>query len=241
MRRKFFQGLHSRVWAAGLLVWLCLAPAPARAFEGRIRAVMTRGVEVMPLLYTAGTNCLRIETSIASQPYPVNLLNLDSGELTLVFPHIHSFIRVKSPAAAPAPGGSAPTNLPGASPPPMAEQAEINATGDRTNLLGLACDKYEIKARDEVMEVWATAQLLPFQPWQTSQMPSFGPHRVEEQWAGLLMERKLFPLQAVLRQASGAERLRFEVRSIQLETIADKDGTLFQPPPDYTEVPALPF
>lgn len=241
MMRKLFSESHSQGWAAWLLVWLCLAPAPARAFEGRIRAVMTRGVEVMPLLYTAGTNCLRIETGIASQPYPVNLLNLNSGELTLVFPHIHSFIRVKSPAAAPTPGGRAPTNLPGASPPPMAAQVEITATGDHTNLLGLACDKYEIRARDEVMEVWATDQLLPFQPWQQNQRPRFGPQRMEEQWAGLLMEKKLFPLQAVLRLASGAEPLRFEVRSIQRETVADKDGTLFQPPPDYTEVPALPL
>lgn len=53
--------------------------------------------------------------------------------------------------------------------------------------------------------------------------------------------KKLFPFLAVLRFNGGGERLRFEVQSIQPKQIEDRDGALFQPPPDYHEIEPLPF
>ena len=41
--------------------------------------------------------------------------------------------------------------------------------------------------------------------------------------------------------ARARKRYRFEVNSIQPEKIADPDGQLFQPPPDYHEIEPLPF
>jgi hypothetical protein len=64
---------------------------------------------------------------------------------------------------------------------------------------------------------------------------------LEQQWPGLLADRKLFPLLAILSYDSGVERLRFEVTSIHKETVAEPDATLFEPKADYREVEPRPF
>jgi hypothetical protein len=126
-------------------------------------------------------------------------------------------------------------------PVPPSEKAEFKATSETTNILGFACIRYELKQRGETLEVWATDKLLPFQPYMRNQPSRFGPRMIEEQWPKLLTERKLFPLLVSLHYDSGAERLRFEVKSITPEKIADPDGKLFQPPTDYHEMQPLPF
>jgi len=302
------------------------------AFEGHISATVVRGGETQTFLYTVGTNELRVERGETDRPYAKDIVNLDTGDITLVYPHNRSFVRLEAStpkASAPPPGLPAmpsmpvgvgpltqnigPTNLAGMPvmaqmpampaspnrlppgigpqagnnspapgmpqmpsgmpampqmpsgmgagmsagmpsmpmmPRPMMESIELKAIGGKTNLLGFLCERYEIKQRDEVMEIWATDQLLPFQPYLPSQPPRFGPRMVEEQWSELLRARKLFPLLAVLRQersastpggtpVAGPERLRFEVKSVTPGKITD--DALFQPPPDYQEVRPLPF
>jgi len=283
---------------------LCVAPAvgfllqlfaaSGLAFEGRITATLTRGGDVQTWLYTIGTNQLRLERAETNRPHAKNLVALDTGAVTLVFPHNRSFMRLKNRAAGemplPLPPGLmpgattdrlpatpppiGPTNLPAVPvPPPMPQlpagvgpqpgagpgtdvmpavpmmampmmpmdPVELKATGETTNLLGYACVRYELKHRGEVMEIWATDQLPPFQAWLHNQPPRFGPRGIEVQWGDLLKARKLFPLLAVLKFDNDAERLRFEVRSITSEKTPDPDGKLFQPPPDYHELEPLPF
>ena len=295
----------------------------AFAFEGEISASLTRGGQTQTLLYTVSTNQLRIERGENDRPYPKDIVNLDTADITLLFPHNRSFVRLKpgaenhsaptpafpgmptpqptpatpvppgvgpqTPVPAPAPETIGPTNLPGMPampqlpprpqmpqmPPgvgpqggsgvpnmpgmpmmpmmptmPM-DQVELKATGDTTNLLGFTCTRYTLKQRGEIMDIWATDQLLPFQAYLQNQPHRFGPHMIEEQWAGLLKAKQLFPLLAVLRfdrpvapgsnepPAPGPERLRFEVTAITTEKITD--ATLFQPPPDYQEIQPLPF
>ncbi|HEY5297695.1 MAG TPA: DUF4412 domain-containing protein [Verrucomicrobiae bacterium] len=250
----------------------CLLPS-AFAFEGRLTAALTRGGQVTPLLYTAGTNFLRVEVTASDRPNPVDLVDLQSGEMTLLFPNNRSFVRF-TPAlenasetsppfpmmpALPASPGIGPTNLPGRPalpqrptasgmpampmmPPPMMEKMELTATGAQTNLLGYACAQYELKQRGETMELWATAQLFPFQPYVQNQPHRFGPRRIEEQWGGLLAEKGLFPLLAVLKFDHGAERYRFAVTAITPEKLKPEDAAkLFQPPPEYQELQPLPF
>ena len=250
----------------------------AFAFEGRLRATLTRGGEVETFLYTVGTNQLRIECGETDFPHAKNLVNLDTGAITLLFPHNRSFVRLKSegahmptrvPADAPS-AGIGPTNLPGAPAPPTmpqmpqlpqmpaagggmpampampmmpmpGEALELKATDQTTNLLGYACTRYELKQRGEVMEIWATAKLMPFQPYLQNQPPRFGPRMIEEKWGELMKAKKLFPLSVVLRFENGPERLRFEVKSVTPEKIEDRAGALFQPPPDYQEIQPLPF
>jgi hypothetical protein len=276
------------------------------------------------LFYTVGTNCLRLEVTASDRPYTVNLLDLTSGERTLLFPNNRSLVRLKSPAenssstppgfpaqpAMPAgigpqtqssfapPASIGPTNLPGIPalppmpdrpappaglppgigpqaggagngtlpaapgagtlpmpmmPPVRMEKIELTATDDKTNLLGYACQKFEIKQRGEVMEIWATDKLLPFQPYLQNQPHRFGPQMLEERWGDSLKAKKLFPLLAVLRfeqpaspegngkPVAGPERMRFEVKSITPQKLEDKDRALFQPPADYHELEPLPF
>lgn len=278
------------------------------AFEGRIRATLEEGGQNQTFFYTVGTNGLRIERGETDRPYTKDVVNLDSGDITLLFPNNRSFVKLKAPAeresarppgmpaipalppgvgqpsrALPGPTGQiGPTNLPGMSPPPVMPQQpnmppmpqmpsgmsgglpampmmppmgmepmELAATTDTTNLLGYPCTRYELKQRGEVMEIWATDKLLPYQRYLQNQPHRFGPQMMEEQWGDLLKAKKLFPLLAVLRfeappgpvgatpAAPGPERLRFEVNSITLEKITD--DTLFQPPPDYREIQPLPF
>ncbi|HWF20430.1 MAG TPA: hypothetical protein VG754_14255, partial [Verrucomicrobiae bacterium] len=74
---------------------LNLRTSIASAFEGRITATLTRGGETETFLYTIGTNQLRIERSETNWPYPQNLVDLDTGDLTLLFPQNRSFVRLK--------------------------------------------------------------------------------------------------------------------------------------------------
>ncbi len=288
----------------------------ALAFEGRINAVQTRGSQSDALLYTAGTNFLRVEMTATNWPNPVDILDRNSGALTLLFPHNRSFVRLKPVAENPStppgfpsmpaglppdigpqtqppglptrpiglPPGIGPTNLPslpampnrpampspppGLPPgvglqaqtpsapgvpamsqmpampmmsPPMMEKIELKATGEKTNLLGFACEKFEIKQRGETMEIWATDQLLPFQNYVRNQPHRFGPRMIEEQWGGLLTSKKLFPLRASLHFDNGVERFRFEVQSVTPQKLTKEDLKLFQPPDGYFEIQPLPF
>ena len=228
--------------------------AAAPAFAGRLRATLTRGGEVETYLYTIGTNCLRVERGETNWPYTVNLVNRDSGAVTLLFANNRSFVNLK-------PAAENPTNLPGMPAPPAmpqmpapdgqmpampampmpGETMELTATTDTTNLLGYACTRYELKARGEVLEIWATDKLLPFPPYQPNQRPRFGPRMVEEQWGGLVKDKKLFPLLAVLNFENGAECLRYEVKSVTPGKLTDEDAKLFSPPAGYQELQPLPF
>jgi hypothetical protein len=297
------------------------------AFEGRINVAITQGSQTEGLLYTVGTNFLRVEMTGTNRPNPVDILERNSGALMLLFPHNRSFVRLKpaenipaTPLGIPAmppmppgigpqsqlpgvpampngaqpivpptglPPGVGPTNLPGMLPPPLMpatpntpkidlqyivtsaspkpqvpavpnvlvaggmpmpampmmpmERMELKATGEKTNLLGFACERFEIKQRGETMEIWATDQLLPFQNYVRNQSPRFGPRMMEEQWAGLLTAKKLFPLRASLHFENGPERYRFEVQSITPQKLRDEDMKLFQPPDGYFEIQPLPF
>jgi len=180
---------------------------------------------------------------------PTNLPGVPAGAQMPAIPQL-------PPGAGPQPGPGAPT-LPGTvALPPMAgpggmpampmmpmpgEALELTATGDKTNLLGLACEKFTLKQRGEVMEVWATKSMTPFQEYVRNQRPRFGPRMLEERWGALVAEKKLFPLVAVLKMENGAERFRFEVKTITPEKLKAEDAPLFEPPPGYQEIQPLPF
>jgi hypothetical protein len=273
---------------------LILQPASTQPFEGRINATSTQGNQSQALLYTVGTNYLRLELTVTNWPNPVDIVDRQTATLTLLFPHNRSFVRLKpatenpstppgypqmpggvppvagsqrQPPGAPAMPSSLPPGVgPQARPPAMpampnmpnmpagggmsampampmmpAEKMELKATGEKTNLLGYACEKFEIKQRGETMEIWATDQLLPFQNYVRNQTPRFGPRMIEEQWGGLVKARKLFPLRARLHFEDGAERYRFEVQSVTPQKLTEEDLQLFLPSAGYKEIEPLPF
>ena len=304
----------------------CLAALASTAvgFEGRIHAVMSQGNETNALLYTATMTSLRVEMTATNWPNPVDILDRDSGALTLLFPNNRSFVHLNpatdaATAAAPGPLGmpmppgglppgigpqSAPAapsmpampNMPALPPgvgpqtqttpamPPMpamparpqppvglppgvgpqsaggpgasgmpsmpampmipmmpAAKLELQVTGQKTNLLGFACQQYVLKQRGETLEIWATDQLLPYQPYVQNQPHRFGPQRIEEQWPGMLTSRKLFPLLATLRFDNGTERFLFEVQLVTPQKLTHEEAKLFQPPAGYFEIQPLPF
>ena len=296
----------------------------ASAFEGRIEAVFSQGTESTSLSYTVGATQLRIEVTGSTAPTPVDILDLKSGAMTLLFPHNRSFVRLKPATEKPAipgfpampmpPGGlppgigpqsnaapaaaatpQAPPNiepqsgLPGGAPatpampalpamppgigpqsstspgmpaampagaagmppmppmPPMPtgiammDKLELKPTGKKEEILGFACEQYEVKQRGETLEIWATGQLLPYEPYLRNPPPRFGPRMLGEQWPKLVKEQKLFPLRAILRYDNGTERFRFEVKSVKAEKLKPEDAKLFEPPGNYIETEPLPF
>lgn len=177
--------------------------------------------------------------SLPATPPPIGPTNLPGVPAPPPMPQLPAGVGPQ-PGAGPGPGGLPALPMMAMPMMPM-DPVELKATGETTNLLGYACVRYELKQRGEVMEIWATDQLPPFQAWTRNQPMRFGPRGIEDQWGALLKDKKLFPLRAVLKFAGDAERLRFEVRSITPEKIPDPDGKLFQPPPNYHELEPLPF
>jgi hypothetical protein len=120
-----FTMVHTRhsIIVAGLAVLAVVPSVSAKTFEGYIHASMTRGGPVTPLLYTVGTNCVRVEVLETNAPNAINLVDRSSGQVTLVFPNNRSFMRLASGAAAgPSPG------MPGGMPAGMDPNAR-NAPG----------------------------------------------------------------------------------------------------------------
>jgi hypothetical protein len=259
-------------WSAGLLAVFQPRCGEAGIFAGRITADQTRAGQLANLIYTAGTNWLRVEETNPDRPHAWNLLNRQSGDMVLVFPHNQSFVRLSAALAAPAPP-MAPAGLPpsvpgppppGFGPPPgsppqfsaqgapampampmppigLPATVQLTATGKTTNLLGYACAGYQLQFRNETMTIWATDQLLPFQPYLEYQPHHIGGPVIEELWGELLKTRKLFPLLAVLKFDNGSDHLRFEVKSVVPQGTRGDTDPLFKPPPDYREVRPLPF
>jgi len=248
------------------------AAASAPAFEGVVTIAQNRSGEVQTFRYTVGTGVMRVERGETNWPFARNLIALDTGAITMLFPNNRSFVHLPAlaenvaPAGLPAPPPmnvapisqpgmpasmppgipSPPAGTPGGMPampmmPMPGVPLELKATGKKTNLLGYVCEKYELQQPGEHLVIWATDQLLPFRPWLQTQPPRLRPPLIEEQWGDLLRDRKLFPLLAILKFEDGAEHLRFEVKAITPEKIADPDGALFQPPPDYREVQPMFF
>jgi uncharacterized protein DUF4412 len=87
----------------------------AVAFEGTIVVSLNSGNHAETCHYTVGTNRLRIERTETNRPYAINLVELDTGTVALVFPRNHSFVRLKDSPPAVGPAG-APVPVPGNSP-----------------------------------------------------------------------------------------------------------------------------
>ena len=292
------------MFAVGGLL-LSMASFAANAFERTIQATVTRGKHAESYTYTVCTNMLRIARTDGDRPHAVNLVALDGGEVTLVFPHNHSFVRLNphrevarpagfpdmplprgglppglgpqtdasappgQPTATATPGQIGPVNLPdmppGIGPSPEAfsrlprvphersrgawsrirsGRPELTATLETTNLLGYACTRYELRQRGGTMDVWATAQLVPFHAWLHSVPPRHcGPRALEETWAGPLQARKLFPLRATMKDPRSGESIRFEykVTSITSGRLGEGASAIFRPPADYHELDPPPY
>src|SRR5262249_4864160 len=107
---------------------------------------------------------------------------------------------------------------------------EFQVTGQKTNLLGFVCQQYQLKRQGETLEIWATDELFPYQPYVKNQPHPFGAQRIEDQWSAMLTSRKLFPLLARLHYDKGVESFRFEVQSVAPQKLKAEDAELFEPP-----------
>src|ERR1700690_3600083 len=107
----------------------CLAALASTAvgFEGRIHAVMSQGNETNALLYTATMTSLRVEMTATNWPNPVDILDRDSGALTLLFPNNRSFVHLNPATDAATPAAPGPLGMPmppGGLPPGIGPQTQ---------------------------------------------------------------------------------------------------------------------
>jgi len=120
----------------------------------------------------------------------------------------------------------------------MGPPPELKKTDQKKKIQGFDCALYTLSDRGETFEIWATndAQLFPFRLIERDQFAlKFGPQMLEEQWATLLRDKSLFPLQAALRmEGGGAAQFTFAVDKIDKKKIGDEK--LFHPPEKYLEI-----
>src|ERR1700682_2541015 len=100
-QNQLFQIGYGAAWVKHLRSFLALLgflavalprearPADKRApFHGRLSSTLARnGGQTTQLLFTRKDNRLRIENTDNSRPEPINVVELDSGRVTIVFPH----------------------------------------------------------------------------------------------------------------------------------------------------------
>ena len=78
-------GFTGRKLAGFGAVAACLLTASTlEAFEGCIKATLTRGGEVQTWHYSVGTNCIRLERGETNWPFAKNLVARDTGDITLL-------------------------------------------------------------------------------------------------------------------------------------------------------------
>jgi hypothetical protein len=86
-------------------------------FKGTVSATLTRGgTDATQFLFTRKGNQLRIENTDKSKPEPINIVDLDAGKLTIIYPHNSTFVHVDLAKAPAQPG--APQMPPGFPTPP---------------------------------------------------------------------------------------------------------------------------
>ena len=117
-----------RFIALALTVYAGASPGQTSAadkttsFEGTLSATLTIRGTTTQLLFTRKDNQLRIEDAATNKPEPINIVDLASGKLMILFPHNSTFVGV-DPMKTPAPPGAPPLptsfptlpNIPGAS------------------------------------------------------------------------------------------------------------------------------
>ncbi len=89
---------HRRTNLLPLLVQLLVLPTLglpmlARGFEGRINAVAGRAGTAAGLLYTVNANFLRVEMTDTNFPNAIDVVDLSSGQITLIQPMNRTFLR----------------------------------------------------------------------------------------------------------------------------------------------------
>jgi len=85
----------SRFTISVLAMLLSSSLLRADAFEGYIHATSSRGGPPTALLYTVGTNLVRVELKDTNALGTVDILDRQSGTVTLLFPRNRCFMRLK--------------------------------------------------------------------------------------------------------------------------------------------------
>jgi hypothetical protein len=92
--------------------FICTASASRKTLE--IEASLIRGSYTESYTYSIGTNMMRIARNETNRPFATDLVDPDTGAITLIYPHNRSFMRLKPPQKA----NAAPAGFPDMPMPP---------------------------------------------------------------------------------------------------------------------------
>jgi len=82
-------------WTLVFVIGTILGTLRVPAFEGHINATLTRSGPPTAVLYTVGTNWMRVEVAETNSLEPVDLVDRQSGDLILITPRTRCFMRIK--------------------------------------------------------------------------------------------------------------------------------------------------
>lgn len=95
-----------------ITVVVLIAPRLGGAFEGHISIELIQRSETNMLLYTVRGHHLRIENLNTNWPHSVNLVDIETGDVTLIFPHNRTLVRLKNSGAQAGSATSTRTQMP---------------------------------------------------------------------------------------------------------------------------------
>jgi hypothetical protein len=258
-----FLEAHSRLvpWSVDLLD-SSGALTGQKSFEGTVTVTETGGKVATPFLFTRKGDQVRVEHVDTSKPEPVNIVDLATHKLTIVYPHNSSFVQIDlmqaeaQPGAPSLPSGfpipptrSMPLPDPAIGGPPVPAQGgfggapELKKTDQKKKIQGFDCTLYTIGDRMDTFEIWATSAtaLFPFYPLHANYRGQhFGPQMLDEQWIRLLQKQSLFPLEARLKLEHGGAGALFLPGGPDRGEKIENDAR-FKPPEDYQEIHAPQF
>jgi hypothetical protein len=122
----------------------------------------------------------------------------------------------KKPAAA----GASPAEARAAS------DTSFRDTGEKANILGYSCEKYEVTTSKGVTDIWATDQLGMFGGLSMGGAPGRHSSAAPQEWESVIKGSGFFPLRVVTSEG-GKEKFRLEVTSVDKMSLPD---SLFMPP-----------
>ena len=205
-----------------LLLGLVLAVGAlsAKPFEGKLRIKVSegQGQAAQEFAYLTKAGFLRAELQAEGQNTTL-IIDFGKKETIMLMPGQPMYMVMPLPQAVEQVAGKV-------------EDAQLEKTAETTTILGYACTKYLLKAKNGVNELWLTEALGAFMSMPAMGGPMGGAPKASPTagWEAALKGKEFFPLRVVSRRPDGKETGRFEVVGIEPGKLAD---SLFAPPAGY--------
>lgn len=201
----------------------------AETFEGKVTMSMTSSTSKdgpQSINYSIKEGLMRIDVATAKGGGGI-ITDFKNKQMIILMPQQKMYmVRSMADTGAPAASGVPGSDLPKAK--AAASGSSFKDTGEKENILGYECEKYEITSAKGVSDIWATDKLGMFGgltmgggPGRHSQAPP--------EWENIIKGTGFFPMRVTGTENNG-KTFKVEVTSVEKESLPD---SLFTPPSDW--------